>query len=88
MAAPCWAGPGSTALAVHMHDCWVAVPHAGSRLPVQVSLANNVGLCGMIPNSVRFAHGFNTYNTGLGKSCPGDAAYPPQLAYASYAWPI
>ena len=68
--------------------CGASRNHAGSRLPVQVSLANNVGLCGMIPNSVRFAHGFNTYNTGLGEPCPGDTAYPPQLAYASYAWPI
>jgi len=53
----------------------------------QLSLANNEGLCGMVPNAVRFAHGYNTYNTSLGRPCPGET-YPPTLTYASYAWPI
>lgn len=58
------------------------------NFPLQVSLANNDGLCGMIPNSVRSAHGFNMYKTSLGKPCPGDTAFPPKLTYATYAWPI
>lgn len=59
-----------------------------SRSQLQaVSLANNPGLCGMIPNVVRFAHGFNAYNTSLGKPCPGET-YPPELPYARYDWPI
>ena len=27
-------------------------------------------LCGMVPVGVRFAHGFNPHNTGLGLPCP------------------
>lgn len=54
---------------------------------MQVSLANNVDLCGMMPNAVRFAHGFNTHNTSLRRPCPGETN-PPRLSYASYAWPI
>lgn len=59
-----------------------------SRSQVQgVSIADNLGLCGMIPNAIRYAHGFNTINTNLGKPCPA-ATYPPKLAYASYTYPI
>lgn len=59
-----------------------------SRSQVQgVSIANNPKLCGMIPNSIRYAHGFNTLNTGLGRPCPG-ATYPPKLPYAPYKWPL
>lgn len=50
-------------------------------------MANNEGLCGMVPNAVRFAHGYNTYNTNLGRPCPQET-YPPTLAYAEYQWPI
>lgn len=28
----------------------------------------------MVPVGVRFAHGFNPFNTGLGLPCPGEAA--------------
>lgn len=59
-----------------------------SRSQVQgVSTANNPKLCGMIPNVIRYAHGFNVLNTGLGKPCPA-ATYPPKLPYAPYSWPI
>lgn len=40
-----------------------------------VETANNPKLCGMIPASVRWAHGFNPARTGLGKPCPGET-YP------------
>jgi hypothetical protein len=52
-----------------------------------LSTANNDAICGMIPNTVRYAHGFNTLNTNLGKPCPG-AKYPPKLPYAPYKWPL
>lgn len=35
---------------------------------------NNPKLCGMVPVGVRFAHGFNFYNTGLGMPCPDEIA--------------
>ncbi len=35
---------------------------------------NNPKLCGMVPVGVRFAHGFNYYNTGLGMPCPDEIA--------------
>ncbi|KAH7623845.1 hypothetical protein Ndes2526B_g01091 [Nannochloris sp. 'desiccata'] len=35
---------------------------------------NNPKLCGMVPVGVRFAHGFNFYNTGLGMPCPEEIA--------------
>ncbi len=35
---------------------------------------NNPKLCGMVPVGVRFAHGFNFYNTGLGMPCPEELA--------------
>lgn len=35
---------------------------------------NNPQLCGMVPVGVRFAHGFNFYNTGLGMPCPEEIA--------------
>lgn len=31
---------------------------------------SNQRLCGMVPVNVRFAHGLNFYNTGLGMPCP------------------
>ena len=58
------------------------------KLPLlQISMANNPGLCGAIPNQVRFAHGFNIHNTALGQPCPGET-FPPKLSYATYEWPI
>ena len=54
--------------------------------PVQVAFAGNKGLCGMIPGTVRYAHGYNTYQTGLGKPCPGER-YPPVLPYMPYDYP-
>lgn len=36
---------------------------------VDVSVHNNPKLCGMVPVGVRFAHGFNYYNTKLGVPC-------------------
>ena len=50
---------------------------AGTEL-LQSELSGNTKLCGMVPQGVRFSHGFNPYNTGLGKPCPG-ALYPPEL---------
>ena len=35
-----------------------------------VSTADNPQLCGMVPASVRWAHGYNTHNTSLGLPCP------------------
>eukprot|EP00877_Chromochloris_zofingiensis_P012470 jgi/Chrzof1/7477/Cz02g25120.t1 len=43
---------------------------------MRVWVDNNPKLCGMIPHSVRFAHGYNPVNTGLGKPCPPKAAAP------------
>jgi hypothetical protein len=43
--------------------------------------ANNPRLCGMIPEGVKSAHGFNPRNTGLGKPCPG-TTYPPKFVNA------
>ena len=40
-----------------------------------VETANNPGLCGMVPASVRWGSGFNPSNTGLGQPCPGET-YP------------
>lgn len=40
-----------------------------------VEVANNLELCGMVPASVRWAHGYNPSRTGLGKPCPGEK-YP------------
>ena len=34
-----------------------------------VSLANNPALCGMVPASIRWAHGYNSHNTSLGQPC-------------------
>ena len=42
---------------------------SGARLGV-VSTADNPKLCGMVPASVRWAHGYNPYNTSLGMPCP------------------
>ena len=52
----------------------------------QVAVANNEGLCCMIPGTVRCAHGYNTCKTGLGKPCPGET-YPPVLPYMPYDYP-
>jgi len=41
---------------------------------VSFSAHNNPKLCGMVPVGVRFAHGFNFYNTGLGLPCPDEIA--------------
>lgn len=42
--------------------------------PVQVvDLRGNPGLCGPVPESVRWASGFDATGTGLGKPCPGGA---------------
>lgn len=51
-----------------------------------VALSGNEGLCGMIPGQVRYAHGYNTFKTNLGKPCPGET-YPPVLPYMPYAYP-
>ena len=40
-----------------------------------VETANNRGLCGMVPASVRWSRGYNPSNTGLGQPCPGEK-YP------------
>lgn len=37
---------------------------------------NNPKLCGMVPLGVRYAHGFNYYNTQLGLPCPEDIRAP------------
>eukprot|EP01025_Chloroclados_australasicus_P014660 TRINITY_DN1688_c0_g2_i2.p2 TRINITY_DN1688_c0_g2~~TRINITY_DN1688_c0_g2_i2.p2 ORF type:complete len:275 (-),score=20.22 TRINITY_DN1688_c0_g2_i2:195-1019(-) len=42
---------------------------AGVKL-IKVNVHNNPKLCGMVPLSVRYAKGYNPYNTGLGKPCP------------------
>lgn len=34
-----------------------------------VSSANNPALCGMVPASLRWAHGYNPHNTSLGQPC-------------------
>jgi hypothetical protein len=41
---------------------------------VSFSAHANPGLCGMVPLGVRFGHGFNFYNTGLGMPCPDELA--------------
>ena len=41
---------------------------SGSNLGV-VSTADNPNLCGMVPASVRWAHGYNPHNTSLGMAC-------------------
>ena len=41
---------------------------SGANLGV-VSTADNPKLCGMVPASVRWAHGYNTHNTSLGMPC-------------------
>jgi len=38
------------------------------------SANSNPQLCGMVPVGVRFAHGFNFYNSGLGMPCPEELA--------------
>jgi hypothetical protein len=45
---------------------------AGAPLQV-VDLSGNPGLCGPVPESVRWAHGFDTTGTGLGKPCQAKA---------------
>jgi hypothetical protein len=42
---------------------------SGTHLQVAM-VSPNPGLCGPIPESVRFAVGFNTTGTNLGKPCP------------------
>lgn len=37
---------------------------------VNFDVAQNPKLCGMVPVGIRFAHGFNPYQTGLGLPCP------------------
>ncbi len=34
-----------------------------------VQVHNNPGLCGMVPASVRYAHGYNPAGTRLGQPC-------------------
>ncbi len=41
---------------------------SGANLGV-VSTADNPKLCGMVPASVRWAHGYNPHNTSLGMPC-------------------
>ena len=48
----------------------------GTTQMLLTELANNPGLCGMVPATVRYARGYNPWKTGLGKPCPG-ATYPP-----------
>jgi hypothetical protein len=42
---------------------------AGTNLQV-VAVSPNPGLCGPVPESVRFAVGYNATGTSLGKPCP------------------
>ena len=42
---------------------------SGANLGV-VSTSDNPNLCGMVPASVRWAHGYNPHNTSLGQPCP------------------
>ena len=42
---------------------------SGANLGV-VSTSHNPLLCGMVPASVRWAHGYNPLNTSLGQPCP------------------
>lgn len=42
---------------------------AGLRFLV-VSTSDNPKLCGMVPMSVRYAHGYNPGKTQLGRPCP------------------
>ena len=39
---------------------------------VSFTVHNNPKLCGMVPVGLRYAHGFNFYNTGLGMPCPDE----------------
>jgi hypothetical protein len=41
---------------------------------VSFTAHNNPNLCGMVPVGVRFAHGFNYWQTNLGLPCPGETA--------------
>lgn len=41
---------------------------------VSFTVHNNPKLCGMVPVGVRYGHGFNFYNTGLGMPCPEELA--------------
>ncbi|KAK9813091.1 hypothetical protein WJX72_008864 [[Myrmecia] bisecta] len=50
---------------------------AGANL-IYVSTADNPGLCGMVPATVKYSHGYNPHNTSLGQPCPG-ATYPPVI---------
>eukprot|EP01026_Neomeris_dumetosa_P027553 TRINITY_DN22395_c0_g1_i3.p2 TRINITY_DN22395_c0_g1~~TRINITY_DN22395_c0_g1_i3.p2 ORF type:complete len:299 (-),score=37.39 TRINITY_DN22395_c0_g1_i3:99-926(-) len=42
---------------------------AGTKL-IKVNVHNNPKLCGMVPLAVRYAQGYNPYNTALGQPCP------------------
>lgn len=44
-------------------------PAVTSPTRCSVSTADNPKLCGMVPASVRWAHGYNTHNTSLGMPC-------------------
>ena len=48
----------------------------GTTKLLLTELANNEGLCGMVPGTVRYARGYNPAGTSLGKPCPGET-YPP-----------
>ncbi|KXZ47995.1 hypothetical protein GPECTOR_31g358 [Gonium pectorale] len=37
--------------------------------PMYVTISDNPRLCGMVPAGIRFAHGYNPYNTRLGQPC-------------------
>lgn len=42
---------------------------AGPLKLTYVKVHNNPQLCGMVPASVRYAHGYNPANTRLGQPC-------------------
>ncbi|KAI3425934.1 hypothetical protein D9Q98_007906 [Chlorella vulgaris] len=41
---------------------------------ISFNAANNPRICGMVPVGLRFAHGFNYANSGLGLPCPEETA--------------
>ncbi|PRW34079.1 glycoside hydrolase isoform A [Chlorella sorokiniana] len=51
---------------------------------VSFNAADNRKLCGMVPVGLRFAHGFNPFNTGLGLPCPEELLELAALQSGSY----
>ena len=61
-------------LRLPLHKRAVPPPHRRASLqtlwPQPCQPASPATQCGMVPVGLRFAHGFNPYNTGLGLPCP------------------